>query len=163
MQGNLINFFPGANTPNGFYSFFKYLSYKMKHIYIIKGGPGTGKSTFMKNIGEDILEMGFDIEKHHCASDYKSLDGLVIPNFETAILDGTAPHTVEPRYPGVVEEILNLGQFWDSNLLRQKKQSIIELNTEIKDCFTRAYNYLKIAYLFNNEITQEYQQGIKTK
>lgn len=162
MKGNISNFFPGANTPQGFHSFFTYLSFKMKYIYIIKGGPGTGKSTFMKNTGQELLEMGFNIEQHHCASDHTSLDGLVIPALETAFLDGTAPHTVDPEYPGAVAEIINLGQFWNTDLLRQEKHDIIRLNKEIKNCFSKAYHYLKLAQLFDSEIRYLQQQHFKT-
>ena len=47
-----------------------------------------------------------------CSSDNNSLDGIVIPKLKIAILDGTA-HVVDPVFPGVVDEIINLGQFWD--------------------------------------------------
>ena len=44
--------FLGANTPKGFVSFFDelYNPYDNCSAYIIKGGPGTGKSTLMKAI-----------------------------------------------------------------------------------------------------------------
>ncbi len=159
MKENIINFFPGANTCQGFFSFFKFLPWKTEQVYIIKGGPGTGKSTFMKKIGEDFVKMGFDIEKHWCASDPESLDGLRIPSFSTAFLDGTAPHTVDPVYPGAVEEIINFGRFWDKTYLIQQKENIIRLNKEIQSYFNKAYYYLRKANLFKNEIETIYQQN----
>ena len=46
----IIDTFLSANTANGFvYLYGDFLQGKKQ--YIIKGGPGTGKSTMMKNIG----------------------------------------------------------------------------------------------------------------
>ena len=44
-----ISAFLGANTPKGFVSLFDelYNPYTTKNAYIIKGGPGTGKSSFI--------------------------------------------------------------------------------------------------------------------
>ena len=44
--------FLGANTPKGFVSLFDelYNPYDNTDAYIIKGGPGTGKSTLMKSV-----------------------------------------------------------------------------------------------------------------
>ena len=46
----IIDTFLSANTTKGFVSLYGDFL-KGKKQYIIKGGPGTGKSTLMKNIG----------------------------------------------------------------------------------------------------------------
>ncbi|MEJ6950628.1 PRK06851 family protein [Natronospora cellulosivora (SeqCode)] len=140
------NFFPGGNTPQGFYSYYKYLAFEAEKVYIIKGGPGTGKSTFMKKIGQEIQDLGYDLEFHWCSSDNTSLDGLVIPELKTALLDGTAPHTIDPLYPGVKEKIINLGDYRNDTVLEENKTNIINLSKEISHKFTQAYSYLEAAY-----------------
>ena len=74
------HYFPGNNTPLGFYSYYKYiLGQREAHkIICIKGGPGTGKSTFMKKIGAAMAERGEDIDYLHCSADENSLDGIVL-------------------------------------------------------------------------------------
>lgn len=48
-MGKSRHFFPGGNTCYGFYSFYQYLvKPTVKRKYILKGGPGVGKSNFMK-------------------------------------------------------------------------------------------------------------------
>ena len=90
--GHTRKVFPGANTSRGFWSFFEYLIPEdAERIFVIKGGPGVGKSTFMRKIGEEIVNMGYDVEYHCCAADPGSLDGVVIPAFNIGLLDGTAP------------------------------------------------------------------------
>lgn len=87
--------FLGGNTCLGFYSFYEnIIEPDAARIFIIKGGSGVGKSTFMKQIGEEMQEEGYDIEFHWCSSDNKSLDAVVISALRIALIDGTAPHRV---------------------------------------------------------------------
>lgn len=144
--GRIRHFFAGGNTGVGFYSFYdQVVGPEPYRRYILKGGPGTGKSTFMKQIGEELLTRGFDLEYLHCSSDHNSLDGLLIPALKTAFLDGTAPHTIDPVYPGAVDEIIDLGAFWNLKSLKAKQSPIMETGKKKKACFERAYVYLNAA------------------
>ena len=145
-KGRIKHVFPGNNTSQGFYSFYDYIIPKdTTRIMIIKGGPGVGKSTFMTKIGEAMREKGYDIEFHHCSSDNDSLDGVVIPDIGVALIDGTAPHIVDPKNPGCVDEIIHLGDYWDEDGIRAHKAEIIETNEEVSKNFERAYRFLKSA------------------
>ncbi len=157
------NFFPGSNTIMGFYSFYHYLAADIDNNVIIKGGPGTGKSTLMKKIGEEFLQKKYHIEFHWCSSDVNSLDGVVIPEKNFAIFDGTAPHTNDPSYPGVVEEIFNPGRFWNQKVLKKSKNEIIQLNNEISQNFASAYNFLKIAGILMQEAEKNYERSYQEK
>ncbi len=144
--------FLGANTPKGFISFFDelYNPYDDTDAYIIKGGPGTGKSTFMKRLGNEADKRGLQTERVYCSSDPSSLDALIIPEMKFSICDGTAPHVVEPRFPGVSENIMNLGQFWDVKKLREKSSEIKRLFFENSLCHRRSSKYLAAAGHIDN-------------
>ncbi len=147
MQSQVRHLFPGGNTPIGFYSYYDHMlpQAKATHILCIKGGPGVGKSTFMKRVGQDMIDKGFNVELMHCSSDPDSLDGVVIPSIGVALLDGTAPHVVDPKHPGAVDEVLNLGDYWDEKGIKQHRKDIIETTREIGWLFKRAYRYLAAA------------------
>ena len=119
-------FFLGGNTPKGFYAFLTelYNPFDKWRMYIIKGGPGTGKSYFMKKIARELESLGVSVERILCASDPKSLDAIICHELKLTIADGTPHHVLEPRFPGVVEQILNFGDFWDETLLREKGMDI---------------------------------------
>lgn len=139
--------FLGANTPKGFVSFFDelYNPYNDTDAYIIKGGPGTGKSTFMKKIAEEYEKRGFFAERVYCSSDPSSLDAVIVPERGFSICDGTAPHVVEPRFPGVAENIINLGEFWDSKKLKKNGDEIRRLFFENSLYHRRSSKYLAAA------------------
>lgn len=146
-EGIIRHMYPGGNTPGGFFSYYPYIIDRTtaKRVYILKGGPGTGKSTLMRKVGLELAKQGLNIEFMHCSSDNNSLDGVVIPKLRIAMIDGTSPHIVDPVYPGAVDEIINLGQFWNQEGFAESREEIIALNSKIKGCFATAYRYLNAA------------------
>ncbi len=135
--------FPGGNTAYGFYSFYNYIiEPDATRIMIIKGGPGVGKSTFMKKIGEELIDRGLDLEYHHCSGDNNSIDGIVAPAIKVAMIDGTAPHIVDPKNPGAVDEIIHLGDYWNEKGMRQAKEDILAANKEVGRLFKKGYSFL---------------------
>lgn len=139
--------FLGANTPYGFVSFFDelYNPYENCRAYIIKGGPGTGKSSLMKRVSDECKRRGLDTEKVYCSSDPNSLDGLIIPGLKVSIADGTSPHTLEPAFPGACENIINAGDFWDKGKLHEKADEIRTLTLENSLHHRRSSKYLAAA------------------
>ena len=92
-----ISYFLGANTRSGFYSLYDgFPSGEDTFLHIIKGGPGNGKSRFMRRIGAAAESHGLDVEYVLCSGDPDSLDAVVIPDLKTALVDGTAPHAIVP-------------------------------------------------------------------
>ncbi len=142
-----IKYFLGANSPDGFFSYFdQIIDYETANrLYIIKGGPGTGKSSFMRKIAEAGAAKGHAVELIYCSSDPNSLDGIVFPKLKIAFADGTAPHILDPVFPGAVDEIINLGEFWDESALRREKANIIKLSLEISQNFAKAYRFIGAA------------------
>lgn len=143
----MTKFFAAANTEAGFYSLFDevFSPDVQKRIYILKGGPGSGKSTLMKRIGTEAEKQGFDTEYIYCSSDTKSLDGIIIPALHTAVLDGTAPHICEPLYPGATERIINLGEAFHEKGLQSQKEKISVLIREKNEYYQTAYRFLAAA------------------
>ena len=147
--------FPGNNTGIGFFSYYEYIlpQRDANHIYCLKGGPGVGKSTFMKRIAQRLQSNGYDIEYMHCSSDPQSLDGIVIPLLQVAIVDGTAPHVIDPKTPGAVDEILSLGEYWDAAPIKACKDGIMQTAQTISELFGAAYQYLSAARILLNKLT----------
>ncbi len=156
MRGKIRNYYAGGNTAKGFYNLYDSALEDLNKLYILKGGPGTGKSTLIKSIGEFIINKGINIEYLHCSSDTNSVDGIIIPKFQIGIVDGTAPHIIEPKAPGVIEEYVNLGVAWESKKLSVQKEAILSLNDEISRKFQSAYDTFSAALKAHDEIEEIY-------
>lgn len=139
MTATIKSYFVCANSSRGFYNFFESNLQGVDHLYILKGGPGTGKSTLMKRIGADFYDLGYDVEFIYCSSDPHSLDGVLIPQLKVGIVDGTAPHVIEPTAPGAVEQYVNLGIAWDRAKLVPYKEAILDLKHQISTCYDLLY------------------------
>ena len=141
------HFFPGGNTPNGFYSFYGNAIdvARLHRLFILKGGPGVGKSTLMKRAAQALMKKGILVEHLHCSSDPESLDGIVAPAIGLAIVDGTKPHMIDPVLPGAVDSIVNLGECLSHEGLKAQRPQIEKLTKDIQGHFQRAYRYLRAA------------------
>ncbi|SFD06792.1 PRK06851 family protein [Clostridium uliginosum] len=151
MYGKILNYYACANTSKGFYNLFPSNLEGLDNIYILKGGPGTGKSTLIRSIGNDWTKKGYDIEFIHCSSDNNSLDGVIIPKIKAAIVDGTSPHVIEPTAPGAIEEYVNLGIAWDSNKLKSHTEEIINIKKHIATCYQNAYRLFAKALIIHDD------------
>lgn len=137
--------FISMNSSEGFVSYFhEYLS-PLSRVYILKGGPGTGKSSFLKYFGEKAEKTGHKVTYVLCSSDPDSLDGVIDETLLVGIFDGTSPHVLEPEFPGVRDEIINLGEFWNSEMLEKKKDKILSLCSEKSRAYRRAMEKLSFA------------------
>lgn len=159
-MGNVRDMFPGGNTSEGFYSYYQYIlgQTEASTIICLKGGPGTGKSSLMKDIGTYFSEKGEDVDYFWCSSDPDSLDGVLLRQKKIAVLDGTSPHIVDPQNPGAVDTILHLGEYWNGEVIRQYKSHIMQSNQKIRRWFGYAYNSLKGASALMDSITCTYNE-----
>lgn len=142
------SYFLGSSGKNGFFSCFNQLTPKTEgqYTYIIKGGPGTGKSSLMKKLATEIESKDIECERILCSSDPQSLDAVIIPSLRVSICDGTSPHTLDPDYPGATGEIINLGECWDKKLLLENKDNIIKLTNKNKACHKRSRKFIDSAF-----------------
>ncbi|RLQ94097.1 PRK06851 family protein [Falsibacillus albus] len=160
MAGKVKNYYAGGNTAHGFYSLFESNLAGLEKLFILKGGPGTGKSTLMKQVGHEWLKKGFDIEFLHCSSDNESIDGVLIPALKIGIVDGTAPHVIEPKAPGAIEEYVNLGKAWDAEKLAVSKNEILELSERIAESYQAAYELFHDALEIHDEWEKIYIENM---
>lgn len=112
-MGTKKYYLAASNNGQGFVNYFDNIldNNRPGFTYILKGGPGTGKSTLLKKIGKYFESKGEDIEYFFCSSDINSLDGVKIVSKNIAIVDGTAPHSADPTLPLISGKIVDLGQF----------------------------------------------------
>ncbi len=137
-----MEYFAAANTKNGFKSLFDECLKNTERVYILKGSSGCGKSTLMKRVAGKAQKMGLPFDLIYCSSDPDSLDGVILPTVGKAVIDGTAPHVMDVKYPCVRETIINLGQFWDESKLLPRRKEIIDLTDRKGLHYKNAYRCL---------------------
>lgn len=151
---NRICYFLGANTAEGFTSFYKEFarSDKKDYIWYIKGGPGNGKSTFMRRIAQQAEKLGENVEYAFCSGDPDSLDGIYLRDRHTAYIDATSPHIQEPEEPAASGRYLDLsGCFLPG--LEGKTEEIRQCFKRYREQYERCYQLMRAAALTAPEKT----------
>ena len=146
-MAQVTNFFAGANIGEGFQNLFHEIV-DLEDTYdfmILKGGPGVGKNTFMREIGRTLEQAGAEVEYLWCSGDPDSLDAVVLPELRCAVADGTAPHVLEPRYPAAVGRYVDLGRFYDLAAAKADAEAVKAHTRACQAAYVRAYHSLKAA------------------
>lgn len=146
-MAQVTNFFAGANSGEGFQNLFPEMVdiADTYDLMVLKGGPGVGKNTFMREIGRSMEQAGAKVEYLWCSGDPDSLDGVVLPEIRCAVADGTSPHVIEPRYPAAVDRYVDLGRFYDLTAAKAAADDVKAHTHAYKEAYVRAYHSLKAA------------------
>lgn len=161
----------GANSKDGFYSLYDgFCRGKCDYLTVIKGGPGTGKSGFMRKIAQCAEAQGLDTEEILCSGDPASLDGIYIPALKRGWVDGTAPHGTDPVRFGISGDYVNLGEFFTGISDEKERAETDALYSAYKQEYGAAYSYLASAAalrrgyippLFTGEVHEQIERRIR--
>lgn len=155
--------FSGSNTRAGFMGFFEDLRSRARRTVILKGGPGVGKSTLMREAGQHFEALGQPVTYYHCSGDPDSLDAVHAAESGVLMLDGTSPHIVDPRYPGAADGILNLGVCLNENQLAGQMDQLEPLYRDISAAYARAYRYLAAACSLRADAAAVYDAALSSR
>lgn len=127
----VVDFFLGSLSPSGFTGWFaEAAAVPGVTAYLVKAGPGCGKSTLMRRLAvadaaHSSLPGRERIERIHCSSDPDSLDGVLLTDVGALFLDATAPHTLDCKYPGAAERVVSLYDALDNGYLAAHSNQIL--------------------------------------
>ncbi len=160
MSGNILNYYASGNTAKGFFNFFENNLANLNKLFVLKGGPSTEKSIFMKKIGSQWIDRGNDIEYLHCPTDNDSIDGVINIELKIGIVDATATHVIEPTAPGATREYVNLGVAWDLSKLEPYTNEMLDLESKISECYKKAYESFGKALKIHDEWEKIYIENM---
>lgn len=151
-------YFIGGNTAYGFRSYYDGELARLSNVILMKGAPGTGKSTLLKSVGKECAERGLDHELWYCSGDPESLDGIYIKELGAAVVDATSPHPCEASLPVIRERVVDMATAMDRSILLPEKKRVVELLKFKKECYTRAYDELKCAFGHFKRAEEQYAE-----
>lgn len=113
----------GSLTSTGAHDYIPSITNRMTRRYLIKGLPGTGKSTIMKALGKEAESRGFDVLYGWCGLDPEGVDLVLFPELSICLFDATKPHQYEPEAKG--DEIIDLVSMCKQNEKLEEKIPVI--------------------------------------
>jgi len=147
------HFFPGGNTPAGFFSYFNNIAIGNERTVFLKGASGCGKSTFMRRAAAAFGARGLETEYFHCSNDPKSLDGIRVAGAGLCVVDATAPHVQDPVLPVARDLLFNMAEFIGPGAIEPNREELTRLARVKKQCCAAACGYLAAAWaVYQNNI-----------
>ena len=143
--------FFGGSTRNGYVNLINELTKDIRRRYFIKGRPGTGKSTFMKEVAKTAEERGFDTEIYRCSFDSESLDMVIVREADFCVFDSTAPHEMFPTSDR--DTILDF--YRESGLEgvdEKHKKELEKISREYKLRINEGNEHLRLATILEKEL-----------
>lgn len=154
-------FFSGSSTPAGFRDGLSplYDAQNGWRVYLLLGGAGSGKSTFLKKVFDTQSD---EAQVFLCSADPRSLDGVCLPSKRLLVMDATAPHAPQPQLWGACEQIVPLSLCADERRLFERRKNVLALTAECREwharcrrCLSGAVNLLAENARLQQEATDE--------
>ena len=150
-QASTIGFdrhlFATAFTPNGIVSYIKNLSAGYKNVYVLKGGPGTGKSNVLEFLSAEALRRGHYVEIFHTPLIPEKIEHILIPDLNVAILTSNEINNLDLQ--GIVidmSDCLNLAT------LEENKTEMEYDATEFYTLLNKGLSTIKGAKVLHDEL-----------
>lgn len=143
--------FASSFTGMGFRTFIPELMNGVRKVFILKGAPGTGKSTFIRLVGEALSQQGYDVEYWVSSLDPVGPDGVCIPQLGAAVINGSLTIPVDPQYPQVRDILINLGEYSGGGIAAEDFRAV----TELLDCIRHLQDQAVTTIRESTEVKEE--------
>jgi hypothetical protein len=147
--GKPRHLFAGAITASGPIHHLQTVVGHASRRYILKGEPGTGKSTIVRKVAERALCHGFNVELYHCPLDPSKVEHIVIPELGVALVSSSWPHLIDPMKD--IDRVIDTGQAVSNTTVGKYESVICDAKQRFGQAFRRATQCL-------HEAKQEYDK-----
>ena len=140
-ESNKKRYFACANTYAGFINYFSDIvdSHNIEKIYTIKTRDKS-YSLILGEIARNAEKKKYSVEYFFCPNDLNCLNGIVINELKTAVTVYS-----DSKHPVLIENIINLCDFYDETKLINHKKEILDLIAKKNEYNNLAYKFLKAA------------------
>ncbi|WP_153730309.1 hypothetical protein [Sporosarcina obsidiansis] len=136
----------GSLSAGSAHDFIPSITKRMRRRLLIKGLPGTGKSTMMRAIGQEAQQRGIDVLYGWCGLDPSSIDLVLFPELSICLFDSTQPHAYDPESPR--DEIVDIVPLCKKD--EQLEKQIDEIQHRYREKIADAGGYMQTAIKAQN-------------
>jgi len=155
------HYFAEGMTTRGYISLLPNMMPSWQRVYVLLGGPGTGKSTLIKVIGLELLNRGYGIDFLRSVRDPDSMAGFIMPHLGLAMLDAMEVSPLRWRAPGVVEKFIDFNTFCDELKLKKQSSQIFIIEDQLQELQTTLEEELaaELVSLIHNRASKRHMEN----
>ncbi|WP_243187038.1 ATPase [Clostridium muellerianum] len=161
--GSDRHIFATAFTPNGIVTFIENLSENCNKIYVLNGGPGTGKTQVLTFLYKEALRRGLFVEVYHDPLIPDRIEHIIIPELKTAII--TSNEINKQKFTGTqifMDNFVDYSKVNKDELLQSKENfnNLLNKGLSIISSAKKLHDELEKYYICNmnfKEIDETYE------
>ena len=154
--GKEKHYFASAMTAEGMINYIDTLSHACGKRYLFTGPPGSGKSAILETIAAEVRKRGLTAEYYYSGFDTRSLNAVIIPNFQIALVDaGSLAVNLQAG-----DEIIDSTQYLDDYDPRRYETEITRARRQCEALLQDARQILEEAQLKLSRIKRIYEAAM---
>lgn len=161
VTGMVKHAFASGNTAHGRVNFFASAFQGARRIFVLEGAPGTGKSTWIQRIAEEVGERDIRTEWFHNPLDSETLDALWIPAFGVGVIDAAACQDVFDGAQDTEVIRISLKSAVDVDALFPYQSELRSIEEQIEAGYQRATDSFLHTLRFHDEWEKYYIEHIR--
>jgi len=138
MAGTVKHAFAGGNTALGRTNSFASAFQGARILFLLDGGPGTGKSTIIQKIAEGVRDQGTQAWWFHNPLNHETLDGLWIPSVAIGVVDKAACQDAFAGFTETEIVMVSLDRAVNRNALMPYLEELQQIHEQIEERYTSA-------------------------
>lgn len=150
----------GSYTRNGYHSFIPDLIKGLDQVWLLKGPVGSGKAIFIRNLGENLADQGYEVEFWLSAIEPGSAEGVFIPQLKAAVINSTLPGPIDQPLPADTVHIVNFGEGFDEEALKGLDEELTAIAAQMLHHHRLAENLIENALCLDDCIIEENAKSI---
>lgn len=150
------HYFAQGNTARGAHFLYASAFNGLNKIFVLTGPQGTGKSTVMQSLADNLLDRGLHVQCFHSPLRPDELDGIILTEWKVGIVDGRACEGIPESGAGEIVSI-PFGEAVDHSLiLPEHNITIAELRGKLESAYSKTYETFAEALRIHDEWEKYY-------
>lgn len=150
------HYFARGNTAHGAHFLYDSAFQGLTKIFLLEGPSGTGKSTTIQRLAEELMKQGLSVELFHSPLEPESLDALIVTDLKIGVADGRECEGLSDLNNTEIV-YLYLGLAVDQSQLSVNAQEELQfLQQAQNEAYSKAYNSFAAALRVHDEWEKVY-------
>ncbi len=153
VPGEARHLFATAFTPKGVVTYIPTIIKDFSKVYVLKGGPGTGKTSILQYIADEAVKRGFNVEILHTPLWPQNIEHLIIPELSTAIVTNNEINKMDFEGEGI---IYDMEDFLDKDSIGYNLSSIMDVRAIFYILLQKGLECIKSAKSLHDDLEKFY-------